>query len=40
VAFAYPTQRVVFDAGLPGASTSSPSIETPSTAVASWNTGS
>ena len=40
VAFAYPTQRVVFDAGLPGASTSSPSIETPSTAVASWDTGS
>jgi len=34
VAFAYPTQRIVVDAGgLPGAS-----VETPSTAVASWKT--
>jgi small-conductance mechanosensitive channel len=41
VAFAYPTQRVVIDAaGFAGAAAPGTSVETPSTAVASWNTGS
>jgi small-conductance mechanosensitive channel len=38
VGFAYPTQRVVFDAGFPGAPAPELSLGSPSTAVASWNT--
>jgi small-conductance mechanosensitive channel len=39
VMFAYPTQRVVFDAaGLPGVSATGDSIATQSSAVATWNT--
>jgi small-conductance mechanosensitive channel len=41
VAFAYPTQRIVVDAsGFPGSAPPGTAVETPSTAVASWNPGS